>query len=257
MMGGMQSELLKYRRTFMGKLIGFIPIFFAVFALVVQATMMNNPLSETSAWAWESLLALVFNWWSFLFLPLGYALFAALVAAQEKKSGNYRALCSHHIPFGTIWFYKVMVMAIYSLLSTVVLIVAVAITGSFSGAGAIPFRQIVTAALVCWLVSLALVPIQLCVATWKGMPLSMGIGFLGMIVGIFAAPEVIWVAVPWSWATRLMCPLIGVHPNGTILETGDPLLDTSVILIGIVVSVVSFLVLTGITAIWFGRREIV
>ena len=82
MMGGMQSELLKYRRTFMGKLIVFIPIFFAVYALVVQATMMNNPLSETSAWTWESLLALVFNWWSFLFLPLGYALFAALVAAQ-------------------------------------------------------------------------------------------------------------------------------------------------------------------------------
>lgn len=44
MMGGMQSELLKYRRTFMGKLIVFIPIFFAVYALVVQATMMNNPL---------------------------------------------------------------------------------------------------------------------------------------------------------------------------------------------------------------------
>ena len=178
MMGGMQSELLKYRRTFIGKLIVFIPIFFSVYALVVQATMMNNPLSETSAWTWESLLALVFNWWSFLFLPLGYALFAALVAAQEKKSGNYRALCSHHIPFRTIWFYKVTAMAIYSLLSTVVLIVAVAITGSFSGAGAIPFRQIVTAALVCWLVSLALVPIQLCVATWKGMPLSMGIGLL-------------------------------------------------------------------------------
>lgn len=157
----------------------------------------------------------------------------------------------------TIWFYKVMAMAIYSLLSTVVSIVAVAIAGSFSGAGAIPFRQIVTAALVCWLVSLALAPIQLWAATWKGMPLSMGIGFLGMIAGVFAAPEAVWVAVPWSWATRLMCPMIGVHSNGTILETGDPLLDTSVILVGIVVSIVSFLVLTGITAIWFDRREIV
>lgn len=47
--------------------------------------MMNNPLSHTQSWSWESLLGLVFNWWSFLFLPIGFALFATLVAIQEKK----------------------------------------------------------------------------------------------------------------------------------------------------------------------------
>lgn len=42
-------------------------------------------MSESSSWKWESLLALIFNWWPFVFLPLGYALFAALAAAQEKN----------------------------------------------------------------------------------------------------------------------------------------------------------------------------
>lgn len=69
----------------MGKLIIFIPVFFAVYALVTQTSLMENPMSESSSWKWESLLALIFNWWPFVFLPLGYALFAALAAAQEKK----------------------------------------------------------------------------------------------------------------------------------------------------------------------------
>ena len=34
-MEGLFSELLKYKRTFMGKLIVFFPLFFAVYALVL------------------------------------------------------------------------------------------------------------------------------------------------------------------------------------------------------------------------------
>ena len=41
----LSSELLKYRRTFMGKLIVFFPLFFAVYALVLSI-LMQNPLAE-------------------------------------------------------------------------------------------------------------------------------------------------------------------------------------------------------------------
>ena len=53
----------------------------------------------------------------------------------------------------------------------------------------------------------------------------------------------------------MVCPIINIHPNGTILEAGDPLLNTSVIPIGIVVSLVVFIVLTALTAAWFNRRD--
>lgn len=46
--------------------------------------------------SWESLLALIFNWWSFLFLPLGAALFATMVAAQEKRQVTIE-LCGREI----------------------------------------------------------------------------------------------------------------------------------------------------------------
>ncbi|MCM0736383.1 hypothetical protein NMF83_14525 [Clostridioides difficile] len=84
-MNALQSELLKYKRTFMGKLIVFFPVSFAAYAFIMQSTLMQNPLSQTTSWAWQNLLALIFNWWSFLFLPIGFALFATLVAFQEKK----------------------------------------------------------------------------------------------------------------------------------------------------------------------------
>ncbi|MDU7707554.1 MAG: lantibiotic immunity ABC transporter MutE/EpiE family permease subunit [Clostridium sp.] len=255
MMNGLRSELLKYKRTFMGKLIVLVPVFFAGYALIMQATLMKHPLSQNRSWMWDSLLALIFNWWTFVFLPLGFALFAALAAGQEKKSGNYRALRSRCISPKLLWIYKVAAMAVYSLLSSMVLTLAAILAGVFAKSGAIPFRQIAAASIVCWAASLALIPIQLWAATWKGLFLSMGIGFAGMTAGVLAAPEPFWFTVPWSWAIRLMCPIVGVHPNGSVLENGDPLLDTSVIPIGIVVPFAVFLAATLLTAVWFNRRE--
>lgn len=255
-MSGFKAEILKYKRTFIKKLIISIPVFFAVYALVVQATMMNNPLSQTQSWSWESLLSLVFNWWSFLFLPIGFALFATLVAIQEKKAGNYRSLRVHDKSIIKIWFYKELGMAFYSLISHLVLIVVIITVGVISGNGKIPFGEIVVASFVCWLTSLTLIPIQLWAATWKGMPFSMGIGFVGMIIGVLIAPKPCWVIVPWSWAMRLMCPLIGVHPNGAFLTKEDLLMDISVIPVGIFVSLVFFITITVLTAKWFERREI-
>lgn len=254
-MNALQSELLKYKRTFMGKLIIFFPVSFAAYALIMQGTLMQNPLSQSDSWEWQSLLALIFNWWSFMFLSIGFALFATLVAAQEKKAGNYRALRTRNVSPMMLWINKVMAMAVYSFISTLVLIVVTIITGLILKAGPIPFGQIIGASIVCWVVSLAILPIQLWVATWKGMFLSMGVGFLGMILGVLTATKSFWIAVPWSWAIRIVCPILNLHPNGTILEAGDPLLNTSVIPIGIVVSLVVFLVLTALTAVWFSRRD--
>lgn len=257
-MKGLQSELLKYRRTFTGKLIVFMPIFFGIYVCVVQV-LMQNPLAEANnntTMGWEMLLALVFNWWPVIFLPLGFALFAALIAAQEKRAGNYRSLRAHDVFPIMIWTDKIIGMTIYSFLSTVVLVIVTIISGIFTAGGSIPFGKILAGSAICWNVSLVLIPIQLWTATRGGVFLSMGLGFAGMLAGVIVAPTSFWVIMPWSWATRLMCPVIGIHPNNTILEAGDPLLDTSVIWVGIVVSLIAFFAFSVITSLWFKRMEI-
>lgn len=249
-MNGLKSELLKYKRTFTKKLIVFIPLFFVLYSLAIRLAIPDFSSS------WEGVTVLVFNWWPFIFLPLGMGIFSVLVAAQEKKSGDYRALLAHNVSPVTIWVYKVTAMAIYSFLSALVLIAAVAISGYLTSKGKMPVRQIVEGSFVCWLASLALIPIQLWAATWKGVFLSIGLAFAGMMAGVLAAPSDFWYAVPWSWATRLMCPIIGVHPNGTFLGAGSPLRDTSVVPVGMILSVIMFFAATIITGVWFRRREV-
>lgn len=257
-MKGLSSELMKYKRTFMGKLIVFIPLFFAIYALAVSV-IMQNPLAEANGnngIGWTKILTLVFNWWPFLFLPLGYALFAVLVAAQEKKAGNYRALRSHDVSPAILWINKIAGMAIYGLMSTIVLMIAVSAVGLVAAAGPLPIGKVLAGGIICWLVSLVLIPIQLWAATLGGTFLSMGMGFGGMILGIIVAPTNLWIACPWSWATRLMCPMIGIHPNGTVLSDGDPLLSASVVPVGIVVSLIAVVVFTLLTSVGFAKREV-
>ena len=250
-MKGLQSELLKYKRTFTRKLIVFAPLFFVLYALPQKLFMPADYLRP-----WQLITNLVFNWWPVIFLPLGTALFATLVASQEKKAGNYRGLRSHNTPLICIWANKVAAMAAHTFFATLVLAVSVVLAGLITAKGAIPWAEILTASIVSWVVSLAFIPIQLWAATWKGMSFSMMLGFAGMVAGVIAAAKSYWVAVPWSWPVRLMCPIIGVHPNGLLLEASDPLRDASVIPVGIILSLVVFIAATAITAVWFGKREV-
>lgn len=245
-----QSEFLKYKKTIMRRLILLVPLFFIIIALPQRLLMPDNYLKP-----WQLLINQIFNWWPVLFIPIGIALFAALVALQERKAGNYRGLRSHDTSPILLWIGKVMVMAIYTFFATVVLMVAVIVSGWITAGGLIPWSKIFVGGFVLWLTSLAIIPIQLWVATWKGTLASLIIGFFGMVGGVVTAVKPYWIYVPWSWPTRLMCPLIGVHPNGTLLEAGNPLLDPGVIMMGIVISLGAFLVFTLFTAGWFSRRK--
>ncbi|MGA8942110.1 MAG: lantibiotic immunity ABC transporter MutE/EpiE family permease subunit [Thermoactinomyces sp.] len=250
-MNVIQSELLKYKRTFTRKLVLLAPMVFVINALLQKLFM---PVDY--ARSWQLLIALVYNWWPILFVPLGIALLAALEASQEKKAGNYRYLRTVNISPARIWSGKVIAMALHTLVATFFLMGAIAISGFISADGPVPWFKIFTGGLVIWLASLAIIPIQLWVASWKGTFYSMAAGFAGMIAGVLAAPKSYWVYVPWSWPTRLMCPIIGVHPNGTLLEANDPLWDVSTIPAGIMLSILLGILITAITAVWFDRKEV-
>lgn len=241
------AELMKYRRTFMVRLVVFIPLFFAVYALVTDQLLVG-------AYDWNGILVLSFNWWPVTFLPLGYGLFAGMVASQERKAGGYCVLKAEAVTSEKVWLAKLGGMAMVSVCSSVVLVIGDMLCGVIQG-DVPPFGTVVMAALFCWLATLALIPIQLWLATSKGMLASIALGFLGMVTGVVLAPTRFWILCPWSWATRLMCPTIGVHPNATILPEGSPLFDVSVIPQGLVVSLAAFVVLAVVTAKWFAGRD--
>lgn len=243
------SEHLKYRRTFAKRLALFTPLLFILISLRVKLY-----LPDTIG-GWELLLAQIYNWWPVLFVPLGTALLAALIQQKERKAGKFQNLRIHPVSTATLWMGKITVLAYHTLLTSCILAGSLLIAGFMADGGAVPWSRIAAGTLLIWVTSLPLIPIQLWAAAWKGTLFSMAVGFAGLIGGVLAAPTHHWVYVPWSWPTRLMAPVVGVHPNGVPLDAGDPLLDSSVIPVGILLGIIAFLLFTWITALWFKRKE--
>lgn len=55
MMGMLRAEMLKYKRTFMAKLVIFIPLFFAAYSLVTSYLVPGS-------YDWNGILVMSFNW---------------------------------------------------------------------------------------------------------------------------------------------------------------------------------------------------
>ncbi|MED0677445.1 lantibiotic immunity ABC transporter MutE/EpiE family permease subunit [Aneurinibacillus thermoaerophilus] len=247
MLNMIQSERLKYKRTFAKKLVYIAPFFFVLYAMITMPTINSkyNYFEYT-----------VFNWWPLIFIPLGTALIASLSAMREKKSGNYRALRCHDISITRMWFSKIIVIAYYTLLSSIELIILLLILKLLLPNSITSAVVVILASLTIWITSLAYIPIGLFLAERFGTVISVIVSVIGIIIGVVMAPESYWMYIPWSWGMRLMSPIVGVHPKGVPLEKGSPLLDPSVIPIGIAVSIVFFVLLSFVTAFWFSKKEV-
>ena len=251
MMRMIASERLKYKRSFARKLALAAPLFFVLYGAVIRFL-----LPDQSSLPWKLLLGMIFNWWPVLFVPMGTALLCTLAEQREKKAGNYRSLRSRNISMPRLWVSKILVIGYYMLASSVTLIFAAVAAGLLTAGGDVPLADIVGSSLLIWLVSLGLIPVHLFAAARFGAFGGLALGIAGIVAGVFAADRPFWIAVPWSWPIRLMSPMIGVHPNGVLLDPGDPLLDPAVIPAGIAASLLFLAAGSAVTAYWFAGREV-
>jgi len=245
------SEMLKTRRSFAKKLALAAPLFFALYGAVIRIY-----LPDQTKMPWDLLLGMVFNWWPVLFVPLGVALLCALAEYRERKAGNYRGIYSNNISLIKLWLGKIAAIGILLLMSTVVLIVVVSAVGWWTSSGDVPIAKIVAASLLVWFAAFSLVPFHLFAAARFGVFGGLLSGIPAMLIGVLSADQPYWLFNPWSWPTRMMSPMVGVHPNGVMLHEGDLLLDSSVIPEGIAASFLFLVVTSLLTACWFAKREV-
>ena len=251
MRGMIAAEHLKYRRSFARKLALAAPLFFALYGAFIRLFLPDGTLM-----AWDALLAMIFNWWPVLFVPLGAALLCALAENRERKAGGYRGLLANPVSPAKLWLSKIIVLGYYQLAASAVLAASAAAAGLISAGGAMPLARIVGASLLIWLTSLGLIPVHLYAAFRFGTLPALAFGAAAMLAGVLAAPQSYWFAVPWSWPTRLMAPVIGVHPNGVMLPPDDPLRDASVIPAGLLASLLFLVLTSALTARLFARSEV-
>lgn len=242
MMDYIKAENLKCRRTFAKKLVLIAPFLMLLLAGISGIYYVQNG----------------YNWWYIIILPGYITLITALVNQIEERKKGYRTIFALPLSLKKVWISKVIVLVIY-VSSSCILHLSGMILGKLfiNPTSFISMAQMVMATLILILVSLWQIPFCLFLSKKFGLMTTVIINLvMGIGLSIFMATENLWWLCPYSWAARLMCPVLGVLPNGTTVVQGDNLLNPSVIPMGIVLSFVLFLLILIITANWFQKQEV-
>lgn len=237
-----KAENLKYRRTFAKKLVFIAPLLMVLLAGISGRYLVQNG----------------YNWWYTILLPSFITLATALVNQIDERKLCYRTVFALPVPLQKIWISKAFLLAVYVSVACM-LHLAGMILGKFliNPTATISIMQIAAATLILIVASLWQIPFCLFLSKKFGLMAAVLINVgIGIVLDIFAATEDFWWACPYSWATRMMCPVLGILPNGTLALQGDALLNPGVLPIGIALSAALFLLLLAVTANWFRRQEV-
>ena len=235
----LKAENLKLKRTFTRKLILIAPL----------ATLL---LTWSLAVTWFQVNA--FNWWYVLLLPGFIAIISALSDQKEKKL-EYRGVLALPISLKKIWIAKVLNLVFYTALSCFVLLIGI-LLGSFSVPNPLPLGTACLGMFLIFLTSLWQIPFCLFLSRKIYMVGTILVQVAaGFLLGVLLAAKSIWWICPYSWTMRVMAPVLGILPNGTLAQAGDPLLNPFSIPVSIVLSILLFIILLVATTGWFQKQE--
>jgi len=195
------------------------------------------------------------NWWYTGILPGVLAIICASSIQRDSKI-NYYGVLSLPIRKEKIWLAKIIICCAIYLGATVTMVIGTIIGGSILGSR-VSSGEMIIAGIVLFITFIWQIPFVLLLVRKTSMFIAVIVNMFMNILGVVAfAPESNWYVFPFAIASRLMCPIIGVLPNGLPVEEGSLLLNTNVILPGIAISIVLFIVLTFITMKMFSKQEV-
>jgi len=64
-----------------------------------------------------------------------------------------------------------------------------------------------------------------------------------------------WILFPWSYNLRMLSPVVGVHPNGTFLDTGSELLNMETTYLGLFLSIAVYVVVLTLNLLIKNKRS--
>lgn len=242
MLNYLKAENLKCSRTFAKKLVVIAPLFMVLLAGISGMYLVQNG----------------YNWWYVIILPGFITLTTALVNQIDEKKLHYWPVLALPVSLQKIWISKVMLIAVYITIACLLHLAGMILCKFIiNPTSAVSISQMAGATLILIVVFLWQTPFCLFLSKKFGLMSTVLINAGGGIVlNICAATEPFWWACPYSWPARLMCPVLGVLPNGTLASHGDILMNPGVIPVGIALSIALFLLLLAVTAKWFRKQEV-
>lgn len=248
MIGYLKAERLKMKATVSKRLLFIIPFFFLVFYTFTT-------LFITQSRAFNGYLAQIFNQWPLIFLPIGLAISCSLNIGLEKKSGNYKGIISNNLSLPKMWYAKIINMILYQFISSL-LIIVVAVGGSIFMYGEVPHvSTIIYTSILITLAALPLIPFNFILSQYFNTAITLIINLLGTFISVvWLAPHSTFWLTPWANMLRIPAITMGIHPNGTQIDPGSSLLDSSVMESSIAISGIYFVVLFFLSFIAFKKK---
>lgn len=246
-----QAEILKNRHTAAEKLTLWMPL---ATVFLAAALTMNYVIIDS------------YNWWYVGLLPGCVALISSMVLGREKRQKN-RNILSLPVDMKTVWDGKVL-YGIRMLAVSVFLLSGAACLVGMMGTYLLhmsfplditPGSQLAVA-VVLFVTGLWQVPFCLLLQQLFG---SAAAPLIHVVSYAIIAPTVslkpYFMLLPGSVPARLMCSILGVLPNGLPARPGSmtyspELVEYGAIPVGVISSLVWFLLLWGISRWWFGKR---
>lgn len=241
----LKAEYLKQKHTFTSFLVVAAPLFTILAALLLTIPSGNMSFFSVSA----------FNWWYVLMLPGTMAVFSHQLVREDQKI-RYANHLSLSVSLTGGWMGKICYGACFLLCTNLLFFLGVLLSATVFGT-LIPFADGFYAVLCLSIAYLWEIPLCLFLSARYGMFCSIFCGLLLPSVGTAAcAATCFWWIFPGSIPIRLMCPLLGIQPNGLLVPQESVLSDAGVILPGLLLSLVWFAGIAVFTAFWFRKIEV-
>lgn len=245
------AECIKNRHTSAGKLIWIMPL-----AAVILAACLTRDYFTIDC----------YNWWYMILFPGMTALLCGTVGNRDKKLGN-RTIWTLPAEPGTIWDGKVL----YGIRCMGISLLVLGGVTLASGTGmerilhsvfriSLTPGQQMAAILILFTVSLWQIPfcllLQQVMGTFPMVLLHMGTWSL--CSAELSLKPCFW-ALPGGIASRLMCIILGILPNGLVAEPGSmtyspELVEWTGLPLGIAASLFWFVLFWRLSRRWFERK---
>lgn len=238
-----KAEHLKFKRTF-GKI---LPVIAPTITLLLVLALTGGLADAFPAGAW--------NWWYATLLPGTLAVMCYLSVTKDRKNRYYN-LKSLPVSGRKLVLGKMIYLALGLFAANVIIFLGATIGGAIFGS-TIPVGGAAIATILLTLSYLWEIPVYLFLSARFGMFADIFICMVISIGGVATlADKGSWWLCPSSIPVRLMCPTLGLLPNGLPIPAGSELWSTHVILPGIMLSLAWFVVCAVLFAIWFEKMEV-
>ncbi len=236
------SEHLKMRHTFGGKL----PVIAPVFSLGVVLLLAYGAIGMAQPMAW--------NFWYTTLLPGMLAIICYLGVNKDKKL-HYCNMLSVPFPAARCLAGKVLYYAAGMFLANVVLCTGILISGKISGMAS-GISGSFAAVILLSFIFIWEIPLYIILSMRFGMFACIFSCMLMVFSAFVFANTHLWWIWPSSIPLRLMCPVLGIMPNGILAPPGSPLLNSGVILPGIIISFIWFVLFSFLMVLCFKKKVV-